>query len=269
MKPLIGKRILICGKGGSGKSSIVTLMAQVLEKKGYPVILIDGDASNPVGLLRLVTGGTVRPLPLIEFFGGREMVLCPVDDPAPLTRIDGSRALIDEPIQIDEIPSCYYIRDNNLVFFQVGKIKKAYEGCDGPMSKITRDFIVEGDFITLIDVEAGVEHFGRGIEKNVDAVLIVVNPVFESLEVAKRVYELCTSMQIEYATVILNSIQDDDTEKMIRNNLTKNNIDILGSVRYSHKIFSSGLKGTAIGYCGAYEEMRNIIDTLEALYNHG
>jgi len=55
MKPLIGKRILICGKGGSGKSSIVTLMAQVLEKKGYPVILIDGDASNPGGLLRLVT----------------------------------------------------------------------------------------------------------------------------------------------------------------------------------------------------------------------
>jgi len=137
------------------------------------------------------------------------------------------------------------------------------------MSKITRDFIVAGDFITLIDVEAGVEHFGRGIEKNVDAVLIVVNPVFESLGAAKRVYELCTSMNIEHATVILNSIQDDDTETMIRNNLVKNNINILGSVRYSQEIFTSGLKGTAIGYCSTYEEMRDIIDSLEALYNYG
>lgn len=49
MKSLLGKRILVCGKGGSGKSSIITLMANELQRRGYEVILLDGDASNPGG----------------------------------------------------------------------------------------------------------------------------------------------------------------------------------------------------------------------------
>jgi CO dehydrogenase nickel-insertion accessory protein CooC1 len=36
------------------------------------------------------------------------------------------------------------------------------------MSKVNRDFVVKGDYVTLIDVEAGIEHFGRGVETNVD-----------------------------------------------------------------------------------------------------
>ena len=50
-KPFLKKRILICGKGGSGKSSITTLIARVLKNKRYKVLALDGDASNPEGLL--------------------------------------------------------------------------------------------------------------------------------------------------------------------------------------------------------------------------
>lgn len=128
MKTLIGKRILVCGKGGSGKSSIVALMAHVFQSKDYPVLLIDGDASNPGGLIRLMTGDNMAPQPLIEYFGGREKVLCPVDDPSPLTRTSDSRSLIDEHISLDEIPPEFYILKNNITLFQVGKIQKAYEG---------------------------------------------------------------------------------------------------------------------------------------------
>ena len=49
MKPIAGKRILICGKGGSGKSTIVVLMADVLQKEGYDTLVIDGNVvSIPV-----------------------------------------------------------------------------------------------------------------------------------------------------------------------------------------------------------------------------
>jgi CO dehydrogenase maturation factor len=37
-----------------------------------------------------------------------------------------------------------------------------------------------------VDTEAGVEHFGRGMETSIDSVLIVVEPSFESLEVAQK-----------------------------------------------------------------------------------
>jgi energy-coupling factor transporter ATP-binding protein EcfA2 len=85
--PLSGKRIVVCGKGGCGKSSIVALMAQVLREEAYRVIVLDGDASNPGGVARLIFGPTQGPAPLLRFFGGRKMVECPVDNPAPLTRM--------------------------------------------------------------------------------------------------------------------------------------------------------------------------------------
>ena len=45
MKPLAGKRILVGGKGGSGKSSLAVLIADVLLERQYEVALVDGDAS--------------------------------------------------------------------------------------------------------------------------------------------------------------------------------------------------------------------------------
>jgi len=45
MKPLAGKRILVRGKGGSGKSSLAVLIADVLLERQYEVALVDGDAS--------------------------------------------------------------------------------------------------------------------------------------------------------------------------------------------------------------------------------
>ena len=67
--------MLVCGKGESGKSSIVALMAYVLHDKGYKVMVLDGDASNPGGLARLMFGLKVGP-PYGHCFsragGGRE-----------------------------------------------------------------------------------------------------------------------------------------------------------------------------------------------------
>ena len=215
MKPLSGLRILVCGKGGSGKSSIITLMANVLQDKNYKVLLLDGDASNPGGLSRLAFGLKNGPKPLIEFFGGREEVECPVDDPSPLTRKSDYWPVPDKHIDLAEIPPDFSVQKENIILLQVGKIQRAYEGCDGPMSKVTRDFIVDGGYVTLIDVEAGIEHFGRGIEQNVDMILITVDPTFESFSIADRVTKLCRLMGIEQVWAILNKVPSPQVESFM------------------------------------------------------
>ncbi len=265
MKPLLGKRILVCGKGGSGKSSVITLMANELQRRDYMVVLLDGDASNPGGLARLAAGAKRGPQPLIDFFGGREKVTCPVDDPSPLLRLSDASQVVEAHIDLAEIPPAYFIRKDNLLLLQVGKIQKAYEGCDGPMSKITRDFIVKGDYVTLIDVEAGIEHFGRGVEKHVDAVLIVVDPTFESFEIAERVTKLCRLMGIEQVAAVLNGAQTAKMEAMMREALAKREVKILGSVRYDPEIRKAGLEGSALGFCAAMEDLAKITGKLEAL----
>ena len=263
MKVLSGQRILVCGKGGSGKSSIITLFAKGLSQKGYKVVLLDADASNPSGLCRLVLGSNPGPKPLIEFFGGRAKVECPVDNPEPLVRMDISKPVTESHLELSEIPSAYYVQDGQIILFQVGKINNAYEGCDGPMSKVARDFILDGDYITLIDVEAGIEHFGRGVEQNVDAVIIIVNPTFESIQIAERVFILCEEMGIPRVSTILNGFQTQKIRDCLIEELKKRKIPIDGMIAYDPDIQMAGMLGNAIGTCKAQEAVREIVEKIE------
>jgi CO dehydrogenase maturation factor len=265
MKALAGKRILVCGKGGSGKSSLAALIAGVLLDREYEVALIDGDASNPGGLARLVLAAGTGPQPLIEFFGGREKVLCPVDDPSPLLRLANLTPVTETHINLEEIPAQYYVRRENLVLFQVGKIHRAYEGCDGPMSKVTRDFILKGTHVSVIDVEAGIEHFGRGVEKNVDIVLIVVDPTFESFEIAERVTRLCQMMGIRTVRSILNDVSSRELELKMHTALQSRGVSILGSVRHDPEVQRAGLEGSAIGPCQSRRDIALCVVNLEVL----
>lgn len=263
MKSLSGQRIIVCGKGGSGKSSLITLMAKAFDRRGYKVVLLDADASNPSGLSRLAFGNDNGPKPLIEFFGGRNRVNCPVDDPSPLTRKENSDPITESPIDLAELPSIYSIQIGNVTLLQTGKIKHANEGCDGPMAKVVRDFIVGGDYVTLIDTEAGIEHFGRGVEQNIDIVFIIVNPVFDAIRIAERVSLLCKTLGIPRVWAIINAVQSKKMENVMINELKQRNIKVLGTIKHDSEIQLAGLNGTSIGKCKAMQNMAEIIMEFE------
>jgi CO dehydrogenase maturation factor len=265
MKTLENKRILICGKGGSGKSSVVTLLGKSLSKAGYRVILLDADASNPGGLFRLLSDKKKAPKALIEFFGGRDKVTCPSDDPSPLTRVKDNLPISEVTIDLAEIPEKYYFRNEDITLFQIGKIKEACEGCDGPMSKVARDFIVKGNFVTLIDVEAGIEHFGRGVENNVDMVLVVVDPTYESFVIAEIVSKMSTYLGNKLVWAILNKVDSKEIKLIMQNSLKKREVKYLGSIDYDKEIQKAGLEGRMINQCKAEKKLEKIVKRLEKL----
>jgi CO dehydrogenase maturation factor len=262
-QPLINYRILICGKGGSGKSTITALLGNEFERRGYPVVLLDGDASNPGGLSRLTMGLPSGPRPLIDFFGGREHVTCPVDDPAPLKMPSGVGEVVNMRLDIKSLPKAYYIRKGRKVLLQCGKIRHLLEGCDGPMSKITRDLIFSDDHIMLIDVEAGVEHFGRGVEAHVDIVLSVVDPTFESIEIAGRVAQLCADLGISQVWAVLNAIKGENVRDTLKHRLRKKEISILGVIDYNPLFERIGLEGGEIDQARAPVAIPQMVDFLE------
>jgi len=259
---LCGKRILVCGKGGSGKSTVITLLANVLSKKKYEVVVLDGDASNPGGLARLLFGMKESVKPLIDFFGGRGKVECPVDDPSILTRLNDEIPITKKLINISEIPEEYHVQRNGITLLQVGKINQPFEGCDGPMSKVTRDFILEGDAVTLIDVEAGIEHYGRGIEKNVDQVIVVVDPTFESILIAQKVSILCQEMGIKNYGIVINKISTNVLKLYIEQELFERGLDVYGLIKYDNSLFEAGLTGSSINSGVVMDDVEKIIGSM-------
>ena len=266
MKSIAGKRILVCGKGGSGKSTIVALMAEVLQKRGYETLVLDGDASNPEGLIRLIFGLGVKnePKPLLEFFGGLDVVTCPVDDPSPLTRTDDSVPVPKKRIDIArEIPSEYYIKKRGISLFQAGKIEAYGQGCDGPVEKVVRDFMVQGEWVSLIDMKAGIEHFGRKIPDTMDMILVVLDPTLESVSIAKRIESFCRESEIKNFWLILNKISSKEMESMMMEKLGELKSRVVGSVLYDPDLVQGELAGGSLITGNQRKDIEQIVDGLE------
>jgi CO dehydrogenase maturation factor len=265
MKPIAGKRILVCGKGGSGKSTIVALMADVLQKREYETLVLDGDASNPEGLIRLMFGLGVNnePKPLLEFFGGLDVVTCPVDDPLPLTRTDDLVPVPEKRIDIREIPPEYSIKKRGISLFQAGKIETYGQGCDGPVEKVVRDFMVQGEWVSLIDMKAGIEHFGRKIPDTMDMILIVLDPTLESISIAKRIEGFCRKTEMENFWLILNKISSKEMESTMIKKLGELKSRVLGSVLYDPELVQRELAGGSLITGKPHEDIEQIVDKLE------
>jgi len=278
-------RIVVCGKGGSGKSTVVTLMARVLRDRGYVVHVVDGDPSNP-GLYWML-GFEKAPEPLMDFYGGKQCaggeVTCPVDDPTPLVK---------GQINLEELPGRYSIGKSGITLFRVGKIENVYEGCDGPESKIARDFRVPGDHVTLIDVTAGLEHFGRGVEVRADAIMSVVDPTATSFFLAKMAKDMVDDIKrgvppftahmedardvemarkiareakTRHAWTVMNKVTSAELESLMKKRLGEHGIEPIGSIRHDPEITTSCLESSAIRESGARRDLEEIVGQLESL----
>jgi CO dehydrogenase maturation factor len=265
-QPLKRKRILVCGKGGSGKSTLVAMIAAALKRRGYQIVVLDGDASNPEGLVRLLFGGGVEdePKPLIEFFGGIDQVTCPVDDPSPLTRVGDSDQIPQRRIDLAaEIDSRYYLQDGNLHLLQAGKIETYGQGCDGPIEKVVRDFMIAGDFVSLIDEKAGVEHFGRRIPDRMDMILGVLDCTRESVSIAQRISGFSKSTGIDSVWFVLNKTESQAMVDQMMGLLGQLSGKIVGSIPYYPELVSAALAGYPLEQAMNMDAVGRIVRRLE------
>ena len=266
--PLQRKRLLVCGKGGSGKSTLVALFAAVLEEKGYQVMVLDGDASNPEGLVRLLfgVGEAEEPRPLVEFFGGIRRVTCPVDDPSPLTRVGDPDPLPQKPINLaHEVDPEYYLAKGGLRFLQAGKIETYGQGCDGPLEKVVRDFIVGDDVVSLIDEKAGVEHFGRRIPDRMDVVLGVLDCTRESVSIARRMSKFAMAMRNRNVWFVLNKVESAAMAARMLELLGELSTRVIGQVPYVPQLAQAALAGTPLDQSLAAAHVVPIVERLESL----
>ncbi|MDD5289032.1 MAG: P-loop NTPase [Dehalococcoidales bacterium] len=254
MKKSSIKKITISGKGGVGKSTATILLTNAFLAEGYSVLVVDTDESNP-GLYRMFQFDK-EPRPLIKLLS-RFALGEPEPDTEWITR---------EKLTIQDIPADYILSRGNLKFLMVGKISEPFQGCACSMADITRDLmgkLVLGDKeIIIVDMEAGVESFGRGVERNADTVLMIVEPSFESMALAEKIGYMAEGMGISRVRAILNKVPTETIRQKMVEELVKKNIKIAGTVFYDPKISEAGFEGKAPGDSKAQEEIRAIVKQL-------
>jgi CO dehydrogenase maturation factor len=258
------QKIAVCGKGGSGKSVLVRLLADGLRKRGRCVLVVDSDESN-TGLERML-GFDSRCRPLIDLLGGKQKLEQEIITRVKAGETEETVQLVKEEMPVASIPKEYILQKDGIKLVIVGKILMALEGCACPMGIVSRSFLkklrLEPDEVAIVDLEAGVEHFGRGVETSVDCVLVVVEPSVDSLEVAKKIKELANQIQIGDVWAILNKITSEEIADQLTARLNKEGISVIGSIRQSPEIFESCLEGRPLQEHEVAADVNRILDFL-------
>jgi CO dehydrogenase maturation factor len=256
-------KLSVSGKGGSGKSTVTTLLALELRNRGVRPVIVDSDESNSV-LYRML-GMAKPPQPLVALAGGRHMVrtlMPPGYTPAESGK--GTHVLTQSRILLDDLPSENMIEKDNLRLIVVGKIAEPLEGCACPMGVLGREFLsklkLRDNEIALVDMEAGIEHFGRGVESGLDAVLIVVEPSFESISLAERIQYLAHGIGVPKVGAVLNKINSELLSAKLCQELKNKKVEVIGAVPYDKTVFNADLEGLAlsIGQWSIAEALHNI-----------
>jgi len=132
------------------------------------------------------------------------------------------------------------------------------------MGVLSREFLkklkLAEDEMLLVDMEAGIEHFGRGVETSIDAVIAVVEPSLESLVLAEKVQELASQAGANFAGVITNKVRSADVASALNAELRSRDLLTIGSINYDEKLLAASLTGHPTHLAG--DEVPNIVDTL-------
>lgn len=243
-------KICVTGKGGSGKSLVSVLLAKVLAARGYNVLLVDADESN-LGLQRML-GATTSPQPLMDYLGGKPALQKKMMD-AMASRAAGKEAsatiLPEGGMALAGIPPENVALADGVRVVRIGKIEHSSEGCACPMGALAREFLAKLDLgprdIVITDHEAGVEHFGRGVEKDIDAILVVVDPSYESVLMAEKIAGLAGEVGSRIV-IALNRVTPDIKESLT-DSLSQRGLSVDGSIAYDEEAFNSCLRGAPLG----------------------
>lgn len=239
-------KICVCGKGGSGKSIVVSLLASGFRQSGKDVVILDSDESN--ANLFWMLGLDRAPRPLMDLVGGKKAVQQSMIARFTAGEDEPAMTLWEmEKLPIDEIPPDYVARGKNCKLIVTGKIHQSLEGCACPMGAVTREFLkrlqLRPNQIAVVDMEAGIEHFGRGLEANVDMVLCVVEPSLESISLAKRVMELTEQSGASFKGAVLNKISSREQQEIVTRKLEELGVSVIGAIGYDSEIQESCLEG--------------------------
>ncbi|MFO7773646.1 MAG: carbon monoxide dehydrogenase accessory protein CooC [Dehalococcoidia bacterium] len=227
-------KVAVSGKGGVGKTMFVSLLSTIFSESGYTVLAIDADPN--------ATLATALGFPNPE-------KITPISEMADLIEErTGARPGQAAPYfklnpKVDDIPENYWVEHNGIKLMVMGRLKKGGSGCYCPenalLEALVSHLLLQRDEVVIMDMEAGVEHFGRATAKAVDELIVVVEPGRGSVETAYRIRELAKDIGLESIKVVANKVRSEKDREFLLAAMP--DFEFLGFIPYDQSIIEAGL----------------------------
>jgi len=233
-------KIAISGKGGVGKTTLAGVMARILGERGHKVIAIDADPDSNLASAIGISEEQMEALqPLAQM---KEFI-----EERTGAKKGTYGAFFQLNPRVDDIPETYSVEKDGVRLILLGNIPQGGGGCFCAENALLRSLMayvmIEREEYVIVDMEAGLEHLGRGTTEYMDALIVVVEPGRRSFQTAYQIKRLSEDLNMKRVYIVGNKIVDEADRLLIRESLK--DLPYLGDMIYNEKVAEADKKGVS------------------------
>lgn len=246
-------KIAVTGKGGVGKTTFSATLARLYAAEGRRVLAADVDPDANLGLALGLTEDEVN-------------AIVPVSKMKELakerTAANASNTFYKLNPDVSDLPDKLSKDINGVKLLVMGTVDTGGMGCVCPehvmLKAILSNLVFRKDDVVIMDMEAGLEHLGRGTASCMDQFVVVIEPGARSIQTYTRIKALARDIGITRVRVVANKIRSEDDREFIRSRIPAE--DLLGFISYNSEVIEADRKGLSPYDCSpsALEEIRAI-----------
>ena len=251
-------KIAVTGKGGVGKTTFAATLARLYADEGHPVLAADADPDANLGL---ALGFSEEELDeIVPISKMRKLV-------EERTGADEFNKIFRLNPKVDDIPDKYAKSCNGVKLLVLGTIETGGSGCVCPehvmLTRIINHLMLHSGDVVILDMEAGLEHLGRGTTSGMDAFVVVIEPGARSVQTYKNVKRLAKDLGVSQVMVVANKVRSAEDEEFIRAKITAE--DLLGFIHYNSEVIDADRQGESPYDFSEklIQEVRNIKDKID------
>jgi CO dehydrogenase maturation factor len=234
-------KIAIAGKGGVGKTLLAAGLAWTLARSGTRTIAIDADPSPNLAL----SLGVLSP---------EADAIVPITENSDLIRKKTGTAypgVYNLNFSVDDVIRDFAIATPSGVFLIVmGTVKAMGSGCTCPANSVIRNLlrhvVIDRDEAVVLDMEAGIEHLGRGTAEGVDLMVVVSDANKKSLAVAGTIAKMARDAGIPRIGLVGNRIAGATEEAVVRKAAQEQGLAVIGIIPFDPAITRAGIVGSPV-----------------------
>lgn len=227
-------KIAVTGKGGVGKTTLVSVLAGLYAREGKTVLAVDVDPDSNLGLALGFNEEELKEITPIS-----EMTDL-IAERTGSTKDSFGKFFKINP-QVNDIPDRFAREKNGVKLLVMGTVETGGGGCVCPehvmLKRIISHLVVGDDSLVILDMEAGLEHLGRGTAGMVDYFIVVTEPGARSIQTYHRIKELAADLGVKKVYVVGNKVRSDDDRAFIEARVDKD--DLLGFISYSDEVIDA------------------------------
>ena len=246
-------KLAITGKGGVGKTTLASILARLYADEGRTVLAADVDPDANLGLALGMSQEEVDSI--IPISKMRDLA-------EERTGATGPGKFYKLNPYVADIPDIYAKEVGGVKLLVMGTVDLGGSGCVCPehvmLKAVLSSLTYRKNDVVIMDMEAGLEHLGRGTAANMDQFIVVIEPGSRSVQTYRNVKRLASDLGVQKVRVVANKIRDEADEEFIRNAIPPE--DLLGMIHYNTQVIDADRQGKSpYDFSStATEEIRNI-----------